>query len=70
MHPTLTHLALHVPDLEACVDFYQRFCSMRVIHEREGKGSRIVWMAVPGNEHRFIFVIMPGGQERHLAVDD
>lgn len=70
MHPTLTHLALHVPDLEACVDFYQRFCSMRVIHEREGKGSRIVWMAEPGNEHRFIFVIMPGGQERHLAVDD
>ncbi|MCP1651772.1 VOC family protein [Pseudomonas nitroreducens] len=70
MHPTLTHLALHVPDLEACVDFYQRFCSMRIIHEREGKGSRIVWMAEPGNEHRFIFVIMPGGQERHLAVDD
>ncbi|WP_236202120.1 VOC family protein [Pseudomonas pseudonitroreducens] len=70
MHPTLTHLALHVPDLEACVDFYQRFCSMRVIHEREGKGSRIVWMAEPGNEHRFIFVIIPGGQERHLAVDD
>ncbi|MGE9765178.1 VOC family protein [Pseudomonas sp. PDM20] len=70
MRPTLTHLALHVPDLEACVTFYEQFCGMRVIHEREGKGSRIVWMAEPGKEHRFIFVIMPGGEERHLASDD
>lgn len=70
MPPTLTHLALHVPDLDACVAFYQRFCAMRVIHERAGKGSRIVWMAEPGKEHSFIFVIMPGGQARQLADDD
>ncbi|MOA32254.1 hypothetical protein D3C78_1534580 [compost metagenome] len=43
---------------------------MRVIHQREGKGSRIVWMAEPGKEHSFIFVIMPGGESRHLADDD
>ena len=61
MHPTLTHLALHVPDLDACIEFYQRYCAMRVIHERPGKGTRIVWMAEPGKEHQFIFVIMPGG---------
>ncbi|MCY1351402.1 Glyoxalase/Bleomycin resistance protein/Dioxygenase superfamily protein [compost metagenome] len=70
MRPTLTHVALHVPDLEACVGFYRRFCGMRVIHERAGKGSRIVWMAEPGKEHQFIFVIMPGGADRHLASDD
>lgn len=70
MRPSLTHLALHVPDLEACIAFYERFCRMRIIHQREGKGSRIVWMAEPGKEHRFIFVIMPGGQARHLASDD
>ncbi|WP_445937194.1 VOC family protein, partial [Pseudomonas sp.] len=29
MHPTLTHIALHVPDLEACVAFYKQFCAMR-----------------------------------------
>ena len=45
MRPTLTHLALHVPDLDACIAFYTRFCGMRVFHERPGKGSRIVWMA-------------------------
>ena len=70
MHPTLTHVALHVPDLEACVAFYEQFCAMRVIHQRVGKGSKVVWMAEPGKEHSFIFVIMPGGQDRQLAADD
>lgn len=70
MHPTLTHVALHVPDLDACVTFYQQFCAMRVIHQRAGKGSKIVWMAEPGKEHSFIFVIMPGGKDRQLAAED
>ena len=70
MRPTLTHLALHVPDLDACVEFYADFCGMRVFHERPGKGSRIVWMAEPGKERIFIFVIMPGGTDRSLAEND
>lgn len=70
MRPTLTHVALHVPDVEACVAFYEQFCAMQVIHQRAGKGSKIVWMAEPGKEHRFIFVIMPGGKDRQLATDD
>ncbi len=70
MRPTLTHLALHVPDVDACVAFYEQFCGMRVIHRRAGKGSMIIWMAEVGKEHRFIFVIMPGGQDRQLAADD
>ena len=70
MRPTLTHLALHVPDLDACIAFYAQFCGMHVFHERAGKGSRIVWMAEPGKEREFIFVIMPGGQNRALAEND
>ncbi|AWT10291.1 VOC family protein [Stutzerimonas frequens] len=70
MRPTLTHLAMHVPDLDACIAFYARFCGMRVFHERPGKGSRIVWMAEPGKEREFIFVIMPGGADRALAAND
>ena len=70
MRPTLTHLALHVPDLDACITFYEQFCGMHVFHERAGKGSRIVWMAEPGKEREFIFVIMPGGQNRKLADND
>lgn len=70
MRPTLTHAALHVPDLQACIEFYEEFCGLRIVHERPGKGSRIVWMAEPGKERQFIFVIMPGGQSRQLAADD
>lgn len=70
MRPTLTHLALHVPDLDACIAFYTRFCGMRMFHERPGKGSRIVWMAEPGKEREFIFVIMPVGMDRSLAEND
>ncbi|ARU88456.1 VOC family protein [Pseudomonas sp. M30-35] len=70
MRPTLTHIALHVPDLDPCIEFYREFCAMHVIHQRAGKGSRIVWMAEPGKEHQFILVMMPGGQKRHLATTD
>lgn len=70
MPVTLTHIALQVPDLDACIDFYRDFCGMRVIHERPGKGSRIVWMAEPGREHGFIFVMMPGGSVRQSAERD
>ena len=70
MRPTLTHLALHVPALDACIAFYERFCGMHVFHERPGKGSRIVWMAEPGKEREFIFVMMPGGMDRALAAND
>ncbi|MCJ8169066.1 VOC family protein [Atopomonas sediminilitoris] len=70
MLPTLTHIALHVPDLDACIAFYRSFCGLRIVHERPGKGARIVWMAEPGKEHTFIFVIMPGGTQKHLADDD
>lgn len=70
MGPTLTHIALHVPDLDTCITFYTDFCGLRVIHERPGKGSRIVWMAEPGREREFVMVMMPGGTERNLAADD
>ena len=70
MPPTLTHIALHVPDLEACIAFYRAYCGMQIIHQRAGKGSRIVWLAEPGKEQQFIFVLMPGGTARQLAGDD
>ena len=70
MRPTLTHIALHVADLDACIAFYERFCGMAVIHQRAGKGSRIVWMSEPGKEHSFILVMMPGGQDRTLPATD
>ena len=50
MQPVLTHLALHVRDLDACVEFYREFCAMGVVHERGGGDGRVVWLAEPGRE--------------------
>jgi catechol 2,3-dioxygenase-like lactoylglutathione lyase family enzyme len=69
MTPTLTHLALHVRDLEACIAFYRDFCAMRVVHERDD-GGRVVWLAEPGRESEFIFVLIEGGPGRDQGERD
>jgi catechol 2,3-dioxygenase-like lactoylglutathione lyase family enzyme len=71
MTPTLTHLALHVCDLEASAAFYRDFCGMIEVHAREDAGGgRVVWLAEPGREAEFIFVLISGGPERVPAERD
>ena len=70
MTPNLTHLALHVRDLDACVAFYRDFCGMKPVHERGEGAERIVWLAEPGREKEFIFVLLPGGPGRDQAERD
>ena len=65
-----THLALHVRDLEACIDFYRRFCGLKIVHERGEPGERVVWLAEPGREREFIFVLLPGGPGRNQDEKD
>ncbi|SVE14958.1 uncharacterized protein METZ01_LOCUS467812, partial [marine metagenome] len=61
MKPSLTHLALHVRDLDSCIDFYESYAEMRVVHERTNEGYRVVWLAEDGREKDFILVLLPGG---------
>lgn len=70
MRPTLTHLAFHVRDLEASTAFYQTYCHMRVVHERTAAGQRVVWLAEPGREQEFIFVLISGGPGKTQAATD
>ncbi|GAB4510748.1 MAG: VOC family protein [Haliangiales bacterium] len=70
MTPQLTHIARHVADLDACIEFYREFCAMSVVHERDDGKSRVVWMAEPGREQEFILVFIPGGPGRDQADDD
>ncbi len=72
MAPFMTHLALHVRDLAACIDFYREYCGMDVVHERgdQDDGTRIVWLAEPGRQQEFIFVLLPGGPGREQADGD
>ncbi|NIB41895.1 VOC family protein [Pseudomaricurvus alkylphenolicus] len=70
MIPRLTHLALHVEDVEACIDFYRDFCQMRVCHRRESGSQTIVWMSEPGQEQSFVFVMMDKGHRLELPERD
>lgn len=70
MHPSLTHIALHVRNLDACIAFYRNFCRMHIVHERTTDGQRVIWLAEEGREEQFIFVLLPGGPGRDQAAGD
>lgn len=68
--PHITHLALHVAGLDACIGFYRDFCGMEVVHRRQAGARRVVWMAEPGRAADFVFVLMDGGDDLSLAAHD
>lgn len=70
MQPRLTHIALHVADIETCINFYKCYCHMQIIHQRETPGHRVVWLAEPGREHELIMVILGGGPARPQLEND
>lgn len=70
MTVSLTHLALHVRDLDACIEFYQSYAGMQLIHDRISGGNRIVWLAEPVESISFILVLIPGGPGREQSSKD
>jgi catechol 2,3-dioxygenase-like lactoylglutathione lyase family enzyme len=68
----LTHVALHVRDLDACIGFYADYCEMQVVHERgdPAGAGRVVWLAEPGRKAEFIFVLIAGGRDSRLPDGD
>ena len=70
MPPSLTHLALHVQDLDRCIEFYETYCGMQIVHDRLDGGKRVVWLAEAGRAEDFILVLIPGGPGRNQADND
>jgi catechol 2,3-dioxygenase-like lactoylglutathione lyase family enzyme len=70
MKPSLTHLALHVRDLDACIDFYASYAQMQIARDRTNNGYRVVWLAEDGREKDFILVFLPGGPGRNQTERD
>jgi catechol 2,3-dioxygenase-like lactoylglutathione lyase family enzyme len=68
--PSLTHVALHVVDFDACVHFYVDYCQLKLVHQRANAHQNIAWMAQPGRELEFIIVLMSGGQLFRAAEQD
>ena len=71
MAVNFTHVALHVRDLEACVAFYRDFCDLTIVHRRgDNEGGQVVWLAEPGREGDFTFVLLAGGPGRDRSERD
>ncbi len=70
MKPRLTHIALHLINFDACIDFYKTYCQLNIIHQRDSGTKRIIWMAEEGRDTDFIFVMMSGGQNRAQDNND
>lgn len=69
-NPVLTHIALHVRDLESCIAFYQSYAGLSLIHDRHSDGKRVVWLSEEGRETSFILVLLPGGPGRNQVPED
>ena len=70
MNPFLTHIALHVRELERCIAFYQSYAGLKLIHDRRSDGNRVVWLSEQGKETSFILVLLPGGPGRNQSPED
>jgi len=75
MQPRLTHLCLHVENLEDCVNFYRRYCRMEVIEDRSEGGAGSIYMSEAGRQNELVFQFKSGGmnltmnenEERHFG---
>jgi catechol 2,3-dioxygenase-like lactoylglutathione lyase family enzyme len=70
MTPAFTHCALHVADLDKSLDFYARYCGLKIVKEHGAAEKRVVWLASPGAEESFVLVLLGGGPERTPDKDD
>ncbi|MEJ2416783.1 MAG: VOC family protein [Exilibacterium sp.] len=58
---SLTHIALHVPDVDKCADFYVDFCGMKETLRHGTQEKPVLWLASPGREGEFVIVLIGGG---------
>lgn len=68
MSTTLTHMALHVCDLEASLDFYKGWGDMVDVSPLADQKSP--WLSSRGDEGKFALVLVPGATKPGKTVPD
>jgi lactoylglutathione lyase len=72
----LTHIALPVRNMAAMMAFYERYTTMKLIHERkdDDTGLRSVWLAnerdITEQGARFVIVLIEGQVPRNVVGDE
>ena len=61
MKPVLTHIALGVADIDRTIAFYRKHVGLRVVHERNDGGMRVVWLGEDEPDVDFVLVLLPIG---------
>jgi catechol 2,3-dioxygenase-like lactoylglutathione lyase family enzyme len=58
--PHLTHVALWTSDTPRSVEFYRKYCSLEIVHDRvEADGEHVVWVGESKDRSRFVIVLIP-----------
>lgn len=63
MRPNLTHFALHVANIDATADFYQRYAGMRTVRswaDQDGGGLKVKWLKSSALSNAFVLVLLEG----------
>lgn len=60
-----THIALQVKDTRRSIDFYARFCGMKVVHERRDGNKHVVWLGWGEDPPKFVIVLLQEDYERN-----
>lgn len=63
-----THNAIITTDVAALISFYTRWCSMRLVKDRESDGIRVAWLA-PAEQDDFVFVVIETSQPDRVLPD-
>ena len=56
---SITHIALHVEDLDTCIDFYQGFCELEIVHKRDSAA----WLTNEALRNKFVIVLIKDGKK-------
>ena len=62
-----THGALQVRDADRSVAFYERYCEMKVVHQRDSESTsgRVVWLGWGEDPPKFVIVLLEADYERN-----
>jgi catechol 2,3-dioxygenase-like lactoylglutathione lyase family enzyme len=59
-----THIALQVRSVDRSIAFYERYCGMRPVHERDD-GKRVAWLGWGEDPPQFVIVLLEENYERN-----